>query len=603
MEAARASELEINAADKALWFDDVQSWIAAEQDDARPDEAAGAEATEAAEDWRECSRLTGSFLDEACFVPDRLTVRAEVCEVVVESRGTRNPLRIILCLECKGEMCLLTASGELQVLACDPEVVSAVQAALVAKFGQDAMDERQEVASQRFAPLVENLLKNWKMMHAFSIMHRRQPNALVKVNRLARGPKVKEGYLEMALRSDESPVRRYCLLSEDCLHWFDSDRDAYCPAGAVILRHAHVEVVEADAYKGRFRLVLWTPLLRIVAEAPHRAEMLDWVGAIIDVVGKLTKWRQPTVTAPLPSKDAPADLDEALWHPMFADRFRRFLKDHVDAPFLRFVLAVAQGRDAADICDTFVDPASKTSLQTLHQHFEAVQDALLEDDPSCLEPCVRAARAHLEASALPEFAASELLSRELQGSRRDPLERAEVLFGDRVLVVDPPGGGVSRVIPLPQRPGRISIGRDPANDVVLAGDPRVSRQHCVLLVDAQDRCVLLDAGSTRRTQVNGVPVEAEGLRASDRVQARHPRREMIPAPGGRGVESANSLQHGMMPSPRAVETDCAISGMPFMHRTASHVQAEGWLPSQQPDAFRAAPPSGPPVGEDLDCGG
>ncbi|MFW6182067.1 MAG: FHA domain-containing protein [Spirochaetota bacterium] len=51
----------------------------------------------------------------------------------------------------------------------------------------------------------------------------------------------------------------------------------------------------------------------------------------------------------------------------------------------------------------------------------------------------------------------------------------------------------------------ISIGRDPGNDVVLAGDPLVSRRHALIEKEG-DRCFIMDKGSTNGTYVNNNPI-------------------------------------------------------------------------------------------------
>ena len=57
--------------------------------------------------------------------------------------------------------------------------------------------------------------------------------------------------------------------------------------------------------------------------------------------------------------------------------------------------------------------------------------------------------------------------------------------------------------------GRITIGRDPANDVVLA-DPNVSRFHAEVLVKG-DEAELVDLGSTNGTRLDGHVIERAGI--------------------------------------------------------------------------------------------
>ena len=61
----------------------------------------------------------------------------------------------------------------------------------------------------------------------------------------------------------------------------------------------------------------------------------------------------------------------------------------------------------------------------------------------------------------------------------------------------------------PLRAGRNSIGTDRANEIVLAGDPEVSREHAVLLY-RNGAFHLTDHQSTNGTRVNGREVPADG---------------------------------------------------------------------------------------------
>jgi DNA-binding CsgD family transcriptional regulator len=61
------------------------------------------------------------------------------------------------------------------------------------------------------------------------------------------------------------------------------------------------------------------------------------------------------------------------------------------------------------------------------------------------------------------------------------------------------------------------IGRDPANEMVLIGDPRVSRSHAELLL-RQSQWIILDLGSSNGTKVNNRRIEQHPLRDGDRIQ-------------------------------------------------------------------------------------
>jgi pSer/pThr/pTyr-binding forkhead associated (FHA) protein len=51
----------------------------------------------------------------------------------------------------------------------------------------------------------------------------------------------------------------------------------------------------------------------------------------------------------------------------------------------------------------------------------------------------------------------------------------------------------------------ISLGRDKSNDVVLSGDPLISRRHALIEKEG-DRYFLLDKGSTNGTYLNNNPI-------------------------------------------------------------------------------------------------
>jgi pSer/pThr/pTyr-binding forkhead associated (FHA) protein len=66
-------------------------------------------------------------------------------------------------------------------------------------------------------------------------------------------------------------------------------------------------------------------------------------------------------------------------------------------------------------------------------------------------------------------------------------------------------GGVGRV---ELRAGRMTIGRDPSNDIVLAEDRTASRRHAVF-EELPAGWWVADVGSLNGTWVNGEPVEDE----------------------------------------------------------------------------------------------
>ena len=63
----------------------------------------------------------------------------------------------------------------------------------------------------------------------------------------------------------------------------------------------------------------------------------------------------------------------------------------------------------------------------------------------------------------------------------------------------------------------MSIGRDPANEMVLIGDPKVSRSHAELLL-REGQWIILDLGSSNGTKVNNRRIEQHPLRDGDRIQ-------------------------------------------------------------------------------------
>ena len=65
--------------------------------------------------------------------------------------------------------------------------------------------------------------------------------------------------------------------------------------------------------------------------------------------------------------------------------------------------------------------------------------------------------------------------------------------------------------------GPVRIGRDPANQLTLLGDPKISRSH-VELFTREGQWVLLDLGSSNGTKVNKRTVTQHPLRDGDRIQ-------------------------------------------------------------------------------------
>jgi pSer/pThr/pTyr-binding forkhead associated (FHA) protein len=69
----------------------------------------------------------------------------------------------------------------------------------------------------------------------------------------------------------------------------------------------------------------------------------------------------------------------------------------------------------------------------------------------------------------------------------------------------PGPGGIERIV---LRGGRMTIGRDPSNDIALPGDLTASRRHAVL-EELPAGWWIGDAGSLNGTWVNGERVEGE----------------------------------------------------------------------------------------------
>jgi pSer/pThr/pTyr-binding forkhead associated (FHA) protein len=63
----------------------------------------------------------------------------------------------------------------------------------------------------------------------------------------------------------------------------------------------------------------------------------------------------------------------------------------------------------------------------------------------------------------------------------------------------------------------VRLGRDPANDLTLLGDPKVSRSHAELR-DRDGQWMLIDLDSSNGTKVNDRVIEQHPLRDGDRIQ-------------------------------------------------------------------------------------
>jgi transcriptional regulator with GAF, ATPase, and Fis domain len=82
----------------------------------------------------------------------------------------------------------------------------------------------------------------------------------------------------------------------------------------------------------------------------------------------------------------------------------------------------------------------------------------------------------------------------------------------RLLVIAGPAKDL--VIPLPE--GESTLGRDPGNIVALK-DPSVSRKHCLLRREEDDRFLIKDLDSRNETLVNGQPVTEQWLHHGDEI--------------------------------------------------------------------------------------
>ncbi len=82
----------------------------------------------------------------------------------------------------------------------------------------------------------------------------------------------------------------------------------------------------------------------------------------------------------------------------------------------------------------------------------------------------------------------------------------------RLLVIA--GPSKDSTIPLPD--GEATLGRDPMNAVAVA-DPSVSRKHCLLRKEEDDRFQIKDLDSRNGTLVNGLAVKEQRLRHGDEI--------------------------------------------------------------------------------------
>ena len=63
----------------------------------------------------------------------------------------------------------------------------------------------------------------------------------------------------------------------------------------------------------------------------------------------------------------------------------------------------------------------------------------------------------------------------------------------------------------------VRLGRDPANDLALLGDAKISRAHAELR-DREGQWILVDLGSSNGTKVNDRRIKRHPLRDGDRIQ-------------------------------------------------------------------------------------
>ncbi|RME26973.1 MAG: FHA domain-containing protein, partial [Deltaproteobacteria bacterium] len=96
-----------------------------------------------------------------------------------------------------------------------------------------------------------------------------------------------------------------------------------------------------------------------------------------------------------------------------------------------------------------------------------------------------------------------------------PLTREERMAMVPLLVYDDPDG---QQVVLPVLDDVFSVGRGGGNDLQLAGDPEISRHHCMLVRGTDGACILRDSGSANGTYVNGRLVERHILQVGDVIQ-------------------------------------------------------------------------------------
>ena len=66
--------------------------------------------------------------------------------------------------------------------------------------------------------------------------------------------------------------------------------------------------------------------------------------------------------------------------------------------------------------------------------------------------------------------------------------------------------GVEQEIHAPVLQKRLVLGKGGSSEIVIAGDPQISREHCALVLDADEEVYLEDLGSTNGTEVNGIRI-------------------------------------------------------------------------------------------------
>ena len=193
-----------------------------------------------------------------------------------------------------------------------------------------------------------------------------------------------------------------------------------------------------------------------------------------------------------------------------------FLKDTRD---FRRILDAGDASDellerlATRVYATYFSGGIQQSVPWLSAHATSVTQALhAKDYASMLEGAHSEAERRFEAllpslKKSPEYA--DLLEKVC-----DPEEQAEAFGSDTEIflhVMLAPRTVHALVQP------ETSIGRDPSNDVQV-DDPTVSRFHCKISKRSGGTYVIIDAGSSSRTKVNGARIVRCGLRSSDVVR-------------------------------------------------------------------------------------